>query len=318
MGANRVRVGVVGIGDIAQKAYLPILAVHPQVEVVGLMSRNEETIKRAADQYRIAGRFTQLEELLAQRPDVVFVHSATSSHYEVAMRCLASGVHVYVDKPLSCDIRESEEMAAEAVSRGKLLAVGFNRRFAPMVTGARQWLQEAGGPQTVLVQKNRTKPQRRIAKETLYDDAIHAIDLAMWLASARGGEAELAAATVLADEQGQLRSALGMLRERQSGCTAVFSMDRGAGLDSERIELHGSGRSAVVEELERAVLYGDAAGGQTLGFGGWDSHLLRRGFVGVVEHTLASLADPASCSISADKVLGSHYMVEKLAAYLEG
>lgn len=317
MGEQRIKVGIVGIGDIARKAYLPILGVHPQVEVVGLMSRTMASVQAAADPYRIMGRYDRLEALLEQRPELVFVHSATQTHYDIVMRCLAEGIHVYVDKPLSCDIGQSAEMAAEAQRQGKLLAVGFNRRFAPMVAEARSWLAEAGGPGTVIVQKNRTKPQKRSVKETLYDDAIHGIDLAMWLCGGEGADPELAAASVAADDDGYLRSVFGMLLGVDGRrCAGTFSMDRAAGADTERVELHGGGRSAVVEDLERAVLFGAAEGGRALAFGGWDSHLKRRGFEGVVQHTLDSLADPSRCEIRADQVLGSHYLVEALAAKL--
>ncbi|TYP70738.1 Gfo/Idh/MocA family protein [Paenibacillus methanolicus] len=317
MAGNRIRVGIVGIGDIARKAYLPILGVHPQAEVVGLMSRTLVSVQAAADPYRIEGRYDRLEALLDRRPELIFVHSATETHYDIVMRCLAEGIHVYVDKPLSCDIGQSEEMAAEAKRQGLLLAVGFNRRFAPMVAEARSWLAEAGGAGTVIVQKNRTKPQKRSVKETLYDDAIHGIDLAMWLCGDGEADPELAAASVAADGDGYLRSVFGMLQSTAGrSCAGAFSMDRAAGADAERVELHGGGRTAIVEDLERAVLYGAAEGSRTLAFGGWDSHLKRRGFEGVVQHTLDSLADPSRCAIRADKVLGSHYMVERLAAKL--
>ncbi|MFB9325893.1 Gfo/Idh/MocA family protein [Paenibacillus aurantiacus] len=318
MGEKRIQVGIVGIGDIARKAYLPILGVHPQVEIVGLMSRTLASVQAAADPYRIEGRYDRLEALLEQRPELVFVHSATQTHYDIVMRCLAEGIHVYVDKPLSCDIGQSEEMAAEAKRQGRLLAVGFNRRYAPMIAQARSWMAEAGGAATVIVQKNRTKPQKRSVKETLYDDAIHGIDLAMWLCGGdEGADPELAGASIAADGEGYLRSVFGMLQGavgRQ--CAGTFSMDRAAGADAERVELHGGGRSAIVEDLERAVLFDAAAGSRSLAFGGWDSHLKRRGFEGVVQHVLDSLADPSRCAIRADQVLGSHYMVEQLAAKL--
>ena len=306
------RIGVVGIGDIARKAYLPLLAVHRGVHIAGLMSRNPDTVSEVAAQYRIEGRFTRLEELLEQEVDAVFVHSATETHYDIVMRCLARGVHVYVDKPLSYDIGQSEEMAAEASRQGKLLAVGFNRRFAPMVLRAKEWISEAGGAGTILVQKNRIKLQGHSAKETLYDDAIHVIDLAAWLAGGAGDGPQLSAGSVRSNDKGQLLSVFGMMRGEDSGCVSAFSMERCSGVDAERLEWHGGGRTAIVQDLEHAVLSEPGIGGRTLTFGGWDSHLHRRGFAGIVDHVLAALDDPLRCTIRADQVLGSHWLVEAL------
>ncbi|UVI30805.1 Gfo/Idh/MocA family protein [Paenibacillus spongiae] len=307
---SRIRIGVIGIGDIAQKAYLPLLAVHRDIHIAGLMSRNPDKVSQVAEQYRIDGRFTRMEELLEQDIQAVFVHSATEAHYDIVMRCLARGLHVYVDKPLSYDIVQSEEMAAEAARQGKLLAVGFNRRFAPMVLRAKEWITEAGGGGTILVQKNRIKLQGHSAKESLYDDAIHAIDLAGWLACGADDQLELSAGAVRSNEKGQLLSVFGMLRGERA--VSAFSMERRSGADVERLEWHGSGRTAIVHNLEQAVLSEPGSGGHTLAFGGWDSHLQRRGFAGIVDHVLASLNDPQQCTVRADQVLRSHRLVEEL------
>lgn len=91
------RVGVIGIGEIAQKAYLPILGQHDQIELVGIMSRSAATVNRVGERYRITGRYTALQPLLDQQLDAVFVHAPTETHEEIVMACLKQGVHVYVD-----------------------------------------------------------------------------------------------------------------------------------------------------------------------------------------------------------------------------
>nr|WP_311198829.1 Gfo/Idh/MocA family oxidoreductase [Paenibacillus sp. YPD9-1] len=72
------------------------------------------------------------------------MHSPTSTHFDIVMRCIEAGVAVYVDKPLSGSWEESVKMAAYAESKGVLLAAGFNRRFAPLYAEAKHWLAEAG------------------------------------------------------------------------------------------------------------------------------------------------------------------------------
>lgn len=61
------------------------------------------------------------------------------------MACIEKGIAVYVDKPLSYDVRQNLEMTAFAEAQAVLLAVGFNRRFAPHYVAAKAWLEEAGG-----------------------------------------------------------------------------------------------------------------------------------------------------------------------------
>lgn len=302
------RIGIIGLGDITQKAYLPVFAASEQTEIVGIMSRTEATAERIGEQYRIPARFTDLKKLLACEPEAVFVHTPTETHASIVLECLKQGVHVYVDKPLSYDIRESADMVEAAERSGKLLAVGFNRRFAPFYITAKQWLAENGGFHLCSAEKHRTRKQRHSAEHTLYDDLIHMIDLLVWL----GGPGCAAESFRMAvDPDGRMRYSSGTLALPDG--TASFAMERSAGCDLERLELHGEGRSAQVLNLEQAVLWDKTAGKKELHFGSWESIAVRRGFHGVIEHFLESFDHPAACTIRADQVWETHQLVEQLA-----
>ncbi|MDO3409501.1 Gfo/Idh/MocA family oxidoreductase [Saccharibacillus sp. CPCC 101409] len=302
------RVALVGIGGIARKVYLPLLSGHPRAEIVGVVSRSESSVREAAARYRIPNASTELGDLLRWEPDAVFVHSATAAHYEIVTKCLEAGLPVYADKPLSTDPGESAAMAAKAEKKGLLLAAGFNRRFAPLYVEAKAWIEEAGGFAQVHAAKHRTSPQNASARDTVYDDLIHMLDLLLWLS---GGDSRLLSNTLDTDRERRMLGAFGALR--LGGAAGSYAMTRSAGRDSERLELHGSGRTAVVDDLERAVF--TAAGGrpEERGFGGWDTVLKRRGFEGVVEHFLDCLDDPQRCTVRADLVLGSHELAERAA-----
>ncbi|AFC27633.1 putative oxidoreductase [Paenibacillus mucilaginosus 3016] len=309
----RTRIGIIGLGDIARKVYLPLLSTDESVEIAGIASRSEATVERLGDQYRIAGRFGSVSELLERaQPEAVFVHSPTGTHEEIVTACLQAGVHVYVDKPLSYELQASERMAALAEERGLLLGVGFNRRFAPLYTAAKAWLEEAGGFDQAVAVKHRTKLQSLSAKETLYDDLIHMLDLLLWL---DGEEAETAAYLERCNAAGQLLHCTGTLsfgRPDGRGRVGQFGMVREAGSDLERLELHGAYRSAEVVNLEQAVWMEAGSSPRHQSFGTWDTILHRRGFAGVVSHFLESLSDPQGCTIRADRVLAVHRLVEKL------
>jgi virulence factor len=305
------RIGIIGLGDIAQKVYLPILSKHEQVDIVGLLSRSEATVHRLGEIYKIDNTFTDLTDLLQQEPQAVFVHTPTETHADIVKQCLLHGVDVYVDKPLSYEIGESAEMADTAGKHDRLLAVGFNRRFAPRYVEAKAWLKEVGGFNSCVAQKHRTKLQKHSAKHTLYDDLIHMLDLLVWL---NDGQFRLEGYRQKTEEQGKLLHASGSMRLGEA--SGFFSMDRNAGHDLEKLELHGSGRSVEVVNLENAVFYDAKHGAQVQNFGSWDDILYRRGFVGVVDHFLLSLDNPSQCQIRADQVMPSHELVEQLLLQL--
>lgn len=308
----RKRIGIIGLGDIAQKVYLPILSKHEKVEIVGLMSRSDSTVQKFAELFRINNAYTDLSQLFKQEPQAVFIHTPTETHADIVNQCLQQGIDVYVDKPLSYEINESFEMVEAAERQGRLLAVGFNRRFAPRYVEAKSWLQKAGGFNSCVVQKHRTKLQKHSAKHTLYDDLIHMLDLQVWL---NNGKYSVESYNQKTDELGRLLHATGSLR--LGDASGFFSMDRNAGVDLEKLELHGNGRSVEVVNLEHTVLYDPVNGELVKKFGSWDDILYRRGFVGVVDHFLDSLDDHTRCSIRGDQVLSSHELVEQLLLRVE-
>jgi virulence factor len=304
---EKIKIAVAGLGGIARKVYLPLLSAHDGVEVVGIHSRSPEPVRQIQQKYRFKQGTTDLKELLSWEPDAVFIHSATEAHYDMVMACIEQGKAVYVDKPLSYNLRESVEMAAFAEAQGVLLAVGFNRRFAPQYVQAKSWLEEAGGFSHCSVVKHRTGLQQRPARETVYDDLIHMLDLLLWL----GGDSyELLQASVDQDSERRMTRAFGTLRLGETA--GMFSMDRLAGVDFERVELHGSGRSAEITQMEQAVLYERGRLPQTIGFGSWDTILQRRGFAAAVDHFLDSIAVPEQCGIRAGLVLEAHELAERL------
>ncbi|GAA3402759.1 Gfo/Idh/MocA family protein [Paenibacillus hodogayensis] len=308
----RKRVAMIGLGDIAAKAYLPVVAHHPRIELVAVMSRSRETVDRIGEAYRIAGRTTSLDELLDFKADAVFVHSPTTTHAEIVMACLDRGVHVYVDKPLSYKLQESELMTERAAQSGRLLAVGFNRRFAPLYVEAKHWLDEVGGFDLCMAQKHRTRQQQLSAKETMYDDMIHMIDLLLWLGAK---PYELTDWLCEQDETGRLLHASGSLRFGRA--SSLFSMNRRSGSDMEKLELHGGGRSAEIVNLESGLFRDGQTGERARRFGSWETIAERRGFAGIVNHFLDSLDRPEHCSIRADLVMDTHRLVERLASLSE-
>lgn len=305
---KRTRAGIIGLGGIAHKVYLPLLTAHPDVEIAGIMNRSPEPVTSAQHAYRLDNGTTDLKELLSWDLDAVFVHTATEAHFDIVMQCLERGLAVYVDKPLSYTLRESEEMTAFAEAQGLLLAVGFNRRFAPMYQKAKAWMQGGQGFESLMLTKHRTGTQHLPAAKTIYDDLIHMLDLMLWYSD---HNVELVHQWIRTNELDQLLHAAGSAK---LGRKAIgrFDMVREAGADLEKIELHGGGRSVEVVNMEEARYTERGELERKENFGSWDSILTRRGFSGAVDHFLANLDTPDDCIISSSHVMDSHELAEQL------
>ncbi|MEO3785385.1 Gfo/Idh/MocA family oxidoreductase [Actinocorallia sp. B10E7] len=299
-----MRIGLVGLGDIAEKAYLPLVAGHARTELVGVASRSATAVDSVLSRYRIPFGTTDYRELLERDLDLVMVHAATEAHFELVGECLRRGVPTYVDKPLSADLAEAETLTGLSEDLGVLLAVGFNRRFAPAYRTARYWVSDS--LQWFSLEKHRPSLQDAPARHTVYDDALHLLDLAIWLLGERFEEENLLLRT---DHLGRMTTCAALLGG--DGRSGSLAMHRRSGIDLERLEVHGDGRSAAVTDLERLELRRDGRV-QLPPAASWESVAHRRGFAALLEHVLDSLVSPESCEVSASHALPAHRLAERL------
>ena len=173
----KLRIGVVGLGGIAQKAWLPVLGAADGWTLQAAWSPGKEKALRICDAWRIP--YADSLEQLAAQCDAVFVHTSTASHFEVVSRLLHAGVHVCVDKPLADKLNEAESLVELAARRKLTLMVGFNRRFAPLY---RELKTQMGGAASLRMDKHRSDSVGHDLRFTLLDDYLHVVDTALWLA----------------------------------------------------------------------------------------------------------------------------------------
>lgn len=214
---------------------------------------------------------------------------------------------MYVDKPLSYDVRQNLEMTAFAEAQAVLLAVGFNRRFASHYVAAKAWLEEVGGFSQCAAIKHRTGYDRRPAEQTVYDDLIHMLDLLLWLG---GDHYELLHSNPDTTSEGYLEASFGSVR--LGNAFGSYSMNRQAGADIERLELHGTGRSAEVINMEQAVFMEKSKLPLTQAFGSWDTIFAQTGLHRSCEPFSGAYSLSGGVCISAGKVLASHMLADEL------
>jgi len=80
------------------------------------------------------------EKALSGRPDIVLVCTPASTHIPMALRALAAGAHVFVEKPLSTGLREIRPLADAVAINGRVLQVGYNLRYHPAMRRAKEVL----------------------------------------------------------------------------------------------------------------------------------------------------------------------------------
>ena len=296
---RRLRIALVGLGDIAQKAYLPLLCAHADVTPV-LCTRNATTLSRLARRYRVTETYADVDQLAGARLDAAMVHSATKSHEALSRKLLAMGLPLFVDKPLADSLAGAERIVAQARASDLPLFVGFNRRYAPLIGE----IAETSDLHRVSWRKHRHNLPGA-PRTFVFDDFIHVVDGLRHL-----GRGDVRDVRVFCRKaHGQLLSV--DVQWVQGEALLSGSMHRDSGRAEETVEAHAPGLRWRVEELSRGTL-AEAGAERALDFGNWVPTLEKRGFVAMAEAWLATVRRGGFDEAYAAGVLETHRLCERI------
>ncbi|MGW5329495.1 Gfo/Idh/MocA family protein [Streptomyces sp. NPDC004014] len=292
-----MRVGCIGLGDIAQKAYLPVLGTQPGVEL-HLQTRTPATLTRVADSLHLPDdrRHATLDSLLAADLDAAFVHAPTAVHPDIVTRLLEAGVPTYVDKPLAYELADSERLVALAERRNVSLAVGFNRRHAPAYAQCLDHPREL-----ILMQKNRIGLPEE-PRSLVLDDFIHVVDTLRFLVPGVVDDV-----TVRARVEGGLLHHV-VLQLAGDGFTALGVMNRLSGSAEEVLDVSGQDTRRQVLNLAEVI---DHRGQPTVRRrGDWVPVARQRG----IEQAVLDFLDAVRARkvLSARDALATHELCERV------
>ncbi|MFF3070344.1 Gfo/Idh/MocA family protein [Kitasatospora sp. NPDC057936] len=296
-------VGVVGLGDIAQKAYLPVLTALPGLDL-RLMTRDRAKLDRIGDTHRIdpAHRHTDLGELIKGGIRAAFVHAATDQHVPIVEELLTAGVDVYVDKPLDYTLDCARRLVDLADRTGRSLMVGFNRRHAP------GYVQALERPRDLIVLQKNREGLPEAARTLVYDDFIHVVDTLRFLVPGEVEHVDVRARRV----DGLVEHVV--LTLAGDGFTALGIMNRRSGSTEEVLQVSGTDSKREVHNLAEVI---DHRGQPTTRRrGDWVSVARQRG----IEQCVLGFLDAVrgGKTLDAHDALRTHELCELIVERIEG
>ncbi|BCW78274.1 Gfo/Idh/MocA family oxidoreductase [Arthrobacter sp. NicSoilC5] len=308
MTTNRLRVGVIGAGNIATIAQLPTLVQRNDVELAALVSRREDPSNLVRRWGFNAAYKTPEDMLAAQELDAVFVLTPRSEHAHAVQLCLSRDVDVFCEKPLAPATDEAERLADLADERGRILMVDFNRRYAPVYTAGREAFGENGATFCV-AQKNRPGSEYRAT----FENAIHMVDLLRWYC---GGEPEHVAAHAAGEDPWEEDGLAATIRF-STGNTGVLMAARTAGAWNEKLDAYGDGKTVEVRapETVSTTINGITTSRELSAEAyGWATATDTLGFSAAVHHFLDRVADRAQPLTSGREAVRTQRLLDQILA----
>ncbi|MBC1249131.1 Gfo/Idh/MocA family oxidoreductase [Listeria welshimeri] len=299
-----LKVAVVGLGGIAQKAYLPVFAEMENIEV-HLYTRNAQKLKHLSEKYRFDHYHQSINSMIESGINAAFVHSSTASHPEVIRTFLSHNIPVYVDKPIADNLEEVEELTRLAAEKNTILMTGFNRRYAPKY----QELKALSDTNMIVMQKNRVA-QAGEARTFIYDDFIHVIDTIRFLL-----DAKIDQVNVFPVWQKELLSSI-TVQISAGDKVATAIMNRDSGVNEERLAVMTPGAKYEVENVTETHIY-EGTTERFERFGDWETTLYKRGFVPIIQAFLTAVRNGEKAPISEEDALQTHQLAEQILLQLE-
>ncbi len=241
-------IGIIGCGNFSSRVLVPALRASGASPSV-FASANGLTAKLLAGS--AATSTTDISALL-DHPGVssVFISTRHAEHGELARTALRAGRHVWVEKPLALTEADLDATLSVARSSSSRLAVGFNRRGAPLAARLRAALARRSGPRRFTVDVNAGRlpaghwtldPQQGGGR--IVGEACHFVDLLRFLS----GGAIVAARAVSRDADGQDGGCFELTFANGDIAALNYRTDLPAHLPKERIAVEGEGWSAVID-----------------------------------------------------------------------
>lgn len=145
---STVRIGCIGAGHYATSMLLPHLAKDPAVEMAAVATTRSLSAANAVRKFGFETMTTNTDDVLDDPSiDALFVLTRHHSHADYVCAALERGKAVFVEKPLALSETELDRVV-ETVQRtgNNRLMVGFNRRFAPLLTDLQHRFGRPEGP----------------------------------------------------------------------------------------------------------------------------------------------------------------------------
>jgi predicted dehydrogenase len=207
-----LRVGVVGVGIMGSN-HARVFAGLPGTELVGIADPDRKQAEFVANTLGCSA-VDDVESLLDFGLDAVTVAAPTHLHRDIALACIARGVHVMVEKPVASTVAEGYEIIGAAKRAGLTLMVGHVERFNPAVEAIKEAIRNED-ILSIAITRVGPFPPRMSNVGVVIDLAVHDIDLIRWFTDSDIIEVQPQLSSAVAEREDiallQFRTASGVL-----------------------------------------------------------------------------------------------------------
>ncbi|MCH8545126.1 MAG: Gfo/Idh/MocA family oxidoreductase [Cryomorphaceae bacterium] len=211
-----LKIGLVGAGHLG-KIHAKCIELVQGVKLEGIFDTDQETTKLVSEQHGVKA-FGSLEDLI-QSVDVVDIVTPTLSHYDVAVKCIRAGKHIFIEKPIT-ETSEQARKLIKLAEEAKIKAhVGHVERFNPAFVQAQTYISS---PLFIETHRLAEFNPRGTDVPVVLDLMIHDIDIVLHLVKSPVKKISASGVSVISDTPDITNARI----EFDNGCVANLTASR--------------------------------------------------------------------------------------------
>lgn len=140
---KRLRIGLIGCGAIAQIMHIPYLVDHDdKFDLVALADSYRPVLDAVGDRYHVKERYTDWRDFMGREDIEAVLICHSGSHRDSVIAALDANKHVFVEKPLAWNLRETREVVERASRSDRTIQVGYHKLYDPGFVYAKEQVQK--------------------------------------------------------------------------------------------------------------------------------------------------------------------------------
>lgn len=259
---SHVNIAFIGAGSYAISNLLPNILQEKGVSLKGVMTSSGTSSRTAAEKFGFEF-CTSCESDIFENKEIntVFIATRHNTHAEYVIKSLKSGKHTFVEKPLCLTFEELEEIKSAYLSNpGKILMVGFNRRFSSLVSFLKEKIGK--GPMAMIYRINAGYipsdswvQDSEIGGGRIIGEVCHFVDLLTFINDSL--PVQVYASVLRASEELNDTINISLTFENGSIGTISYFSNGSKKLFKEYIEVYKSGMTGIIKDFKKLEIYGN-------------------------------------------------------------
>jgi predicted dehydrogenase len=239
-----MKVGLIGIGQMGKNHLRILKSLKNRIDSITIFDTDKELLHQLAAMYEVEHCHSIFA--LLEAADAVIIATPTSSHYELAEKCLMDKKDVFIEKPITATVDEAMRLNALVGETGRICMVGHVERFNPVILHLREYLKDKEIMHISSERISKLDKGRSFDVDVIVDLMIHDIDIILSIVDSKPSKVFAASCDSTMDIA---QAAL----QFENGIVAAFSASRSSSEKIRRMSVFTRDESIKVDFLKYKV-----------------------------------------------------------------